>query len=174
MTSETITITDDGKLKTSELFASAKKLFSVYSSYPNEELDKFCPKPKKPTTRMFLKQVEPDEATLGKSFNEAVNADSMTLRERILMEIAYFKETGNHLDEKGWTITSTLASDDDAFYADWRPGGRRFGVGGYYRSYAGPAGGPRQCLTKNPITKPSSSVSLPETLEINGIMYKQV
>ena len=119
-----ITITDDGTLKTSELLENAKKLFDVYSFYSNEELDKFCPKPEKPTTRTFLKQVNPDEATLGKSYNEAVNEHSMNLRERILMEIAYFKETGKHLDEKGWTITSPRDSDGYVPRVCWGFGGR--------------------------------------------------
>lgn len=50
--------------------------------------------------------VEPDEKYLGKSTNQA-DPDmklGVTLLERMLLEIVYFDETGEHLDTKGWTL----------------------------------------------------------------------
>jgi len=50
--------------------------------------------------------VEPDEKYLGKSANQA-DPDmkiGMTLLERMLLEVAYFDETGKHLDVAGWTL----------------------------------------------------------------------
>jgi hypothetical protein len=95
------------KKKTSEIMAEMRKLFKVWSYLDDERLDNEFPPPKKITTRNFLYSVEPDDATLGKSAKEAdPEMSGITLRERLLMEIIYFKETGNHLDIKGVTLCS--------------------------------------------------------------------
>lgn len=120
-TIKTITITDDGTLKTSEIIALMKKEFPVYSYYTDEQLDSNCPPLKNPTTRVFLATPEPDPTTLGLSYNDCIekNLPLITLREYMLLTIAYFKETGDYLDRKGWTITSNLDSDGVVMGGCW-------------------------------------------------------
>lgn len=46
----------------------------------------------------------------------------ITLRERLLLEIAYFKETGDHLDINNWTLCSgSRSSDGSVPYVRWYP-----------------------------------------------------
>lgn len=121
-------ITDDGSKKTLELLAECKSLFPFWSFYSDEELDKLCPAPKQTTTRKFQENIEPDAETLGKSTNEAdPRMKGITLRERIIMELQYFKETNNHLDIKGATFCSgSRDAGGDVPSAYWFGG--RFGV----------------------------------------------
>lgn len=95
------------KQKTSEILTKCKKLFSVWSYYSNEQLDKDFPIPKK-TTRYFKKVVEADEELKGISVNELKEKriEGITLRERLLMELQYFKETNKHLDINNITLCS--------------------------------------------------------------------
>lgn len=113
-------ITDDGTLKTSEILAQMREKFDVYSYYDDKQLDKDFPKPKKPTTRYFKKTVEADEENKNKSANEIENG--ITLRERLLMELDYFNETGEHLDVKNITLCAgSRYSDGDVPYVRWGP-----------------------------------------------------
>ena len=84
--------------------------FSIWSYYDDARLDKGFPAPKKETTRYFIKEQEPDKETLGLSVNEFEKKypkeNGITLRERLLLELAYFDETGEHLDVKGITFCS--------------------------------------------------------------------
>jgi hypothetical protein len=108
-------VTDDGKNKTSELIKQCEKLFPVHLSYDKQTIDEFFLPPPKKTTRQFKENSKPDIETLGKSAKEAdPNMHGITLRERIIMEIQYFKETENHLDIKNWTICSG-SRDSDGF-----------------------------------------------------------
>jgi hypothetical protein len=105
------------KQKTSQLLAECKKLFPVWSYYSNEELDKQFPIPQELTEREFQDSVEPDKETLGMSSKEAEEkgfTNGITLRERIIMELEYFKKTGKNLDIKGLTFCSgSRCSDGD-------------------------------------------------------------
>lgn len=78
------------------------------------------------------KGVEPDEKYLGKSTNQA-DPDmkiGMTLLERMLLEIAYFDETGEHLDVVGWTrCTGSRNSDGRVPSMYWGDGGVHVGWG---------------------------------------------
>ncbi len=75
-------------------------------------------------------KVEPDIETLGKSTNEA-DPDmkkGITLLERIVFEIKYFAETGNHLDFKGVTFCSgSRYAGGDVPRAFWGGGGLNIG-----------------------------------------------
>lgn len=106
----TITITDHPDITTSGIMNLFRSKFKVWSYYDNERLDKDFPAPKEKTTRSFLKQQEPDTDTLGlsvKEFESRFDANcGITLRERLLLELAYFDETGDHLDVKGVTFCS--------------------------------------------------------------------
>jgi hypothetical protein len=112
-------ITDDAKTPTSVLLQRCKDKFPVYSYWNDEELDKEFPAPKITTTRYFKKSVEPD--LLGKSHHdiEKKGVANISFRERILMELQYFEETGRHLDIQGWTITSSRTSGGKVARADW-------------------------------------------------------
>lgn len=75
----------------------------------------------------------------------AANLTFLTLSERLIAELrAIF--IGKYFDAEGWTITSSLASDGDAFYVYWSSGGRESRVRGYHRSSIGPWSGPRQAV----------------------------
>ena len=101
-------ITDDGKLTTSQLLDKCRKEFKVWSYYDNKELDKQFPAPKKPTTFYYKKVIEADEENKNISANdfEKSGRKGITLRDRILMELAYFEETGQHLDIDNVTTCS--------------------------------------------------------------------
>lgn len=127
MNKKTICIRDEAKLKTSEIFAQCTALFPTWSYYDTEELDKEFPIPKEPTKRYFLNEQEPDKTTLGKSTSEAdPKMKGIKLRELLLLELAYFKETGNHMDIKGVTFCSgSRSSDGGVLGARWNHGGFR-------------------------------------------------
>jgi len=101
-------IIDDGKLTTSEIMEQMKKKFNVWNYYDKEKLDKDFPSPKQPTTRYFLKEVEADEEHKNKSAKnlEKEGVEGITLRERLIMELQYFEETGKHLDVDNVTLCS--------------------------------------------------------------------
>ena len=161
---KTITITERPKIKTSQLLEEARSLFPVWSYYDDARLDKEFPAPKKATTRHFLNSVEPDEVTLGKSTREAdPDMKGITLRERIMLEIAFFKETGKHLDIKGVTFCSgSRYADGSVPYAYWYDD--LFGIGWYNLDYSNSDYGIRSAVSLN------SSSSLPiETQETPDI-----
>ena len=109
MNKELFKITDSPKLKTSDILAECRTLFPVYYYWSNEELDKNFPPPKKKTTRYFEKNVEADEEYKNMSADDLGDTGierGITLRERLLMELQYFKEIGKHLDIKNITLCS--------------------------------------------------------------------
>ncbi len=121
-------IKDDGKLKTSELLAECKKLFPVSSYWSDEKLDTYFPAPKEPTTHKFHNVQEADERWKNKSADDLdkLGVKGITLRDRLLFELAYFKETGNHLDVESITLCSgSRDPDGDVPCVDWR-GGRLY------------------------------------------------
>lgn len=103
-----IKIHDDATNTTSELLDECRALFPVWSWFDDKTLDKDFPKPKKATTRWFQNIQEADEDLKSKSANdlESEKIDGITLRERILFELAYFKETGKPLDVDNITLCS--------------------------------------------------------------------
>lgn len=140
------TITDGPGKKTSELVEECKKLFKVWSTYSYEELDKFCPEPKETITKVYKESIEPD--CLNMSYNDAMEKGIhfMSARERIILELQYFKETGKGLDIKGWTITSTLDSDGDAMHM-CRFSNGQFCMDRSYRDIRYSGHGPRQLVS---------------------------
>jgi hypothetical protein len=86
----------------------------------NDELDAKVPKNARDTKLSYAiwvrDGVEPDEKYLGKSTNQA-DPDmtiGQTLLERMIHEIVFFDETGNHLDIKG--VTFCTGSRDSVGY----------------------------------------------------------
>lgn len=98
-------VIDDSKLTTSQIVAEMRKSFKVWI-YDEENLDKNFPAPAKKTIRYFCKNVEADPDLANKSAEdlEREGIEGITLRERLLLELQYFKETGNHLDKDSWTL----------------------------------------------------------------------
>ena len=156
-----ITITETTE-KTSEIINRMRAKFQVSSDYSDEQLDEQFPAPKEITTRHFLDSQEPDEKTLGKSANEADSErKGITLRERLLLELAYFEKYEKHLDVESWTICSGSRFADGSV-PRVRLGGGRVCVDWDSPDRSGARGGLRSAITLNP----SSSLSLNEAIEI--------
>jgi hypothetical protein len=102
-------ITDSPSLNTSDIIKQMKSKFSVWLS--NDDLafwDTNFPAPNKETTRYFKRLVEADPENADKSAEDCdkEGIQGITLRERLLMEIQHFDETGEHLDLKNVTLCS--------------------------------------------------------------------
>lgn len=163
----TWTITDDGKKKTSELIAECKKHFPMWCVWNDEELDKHFPRPKKATTRHFPATVEAEDEK-GKSYNDLVAPETYcTLRERLIMELQYFKETGENLDKDNWTLCAGSRTAGGSVPSVCLNGDGRVGVS--YWS-VGAADGD---LRFRRVISPSPTSSLPDTLVINNVTYKR-
>lgn len=127
----TFKITDDGKTKTSDILKQMRKKFDVYVWFDEKTIDKEFPKPKKSTTRYFKKNIEADEELQNKSANdlEKEGIEGITLRERLLMELNYFNETGKHLDIDNVTLCSgSRSSDGSVPDVRWGSDSREVGV----------------------------------------------
>ena len=115
-----IEIIDDGKKKTSKLLADCKALFPVWSYFSDEDLDRDFPPIK--TKRYFKKVQEADEELKNKSAEqlEKEGIKGITLRERLIMELEYYRETGNHLDIENVTLCSGSRYQDGYVpYVSW-------------------------------------------------------
>ncbi len=125
---------------TSEILNECRKLFTVYSYYDDTRLDKDFPPPKKLTTRYFKKNIEADEEYKNKSAKEIEGkGEFITLRERLLMEIAYFKDTGEHLDIENWTLCAGSRNAGGSVpRVGWGSGGRRLVVSWSYVDSSNP------------------------------------
>jgi len=118
-----ITIEDDGLKKTSEIMQKCRDTFKLYSCYSDEQLDKYFPPVK--SKRKFKNVREADEENANKSADDLKQSDQITLKERLLMELLYFKKTGNHLDIKNWTLCAgSRNSDGRVPRVHWRSGYR--------------------------------------------------
>ncbi len=143
-------IIDDGKLKTSEILAKCKKNFDVYSWYDDAQLDKDFP----PVTsdRYFKKNIEADEEYKNKSANDLdkMGVKGITLRERLLMELAYFDETGKHLDEINITLCGgSRSSGGDVPSVHWDVGNRKLYVYSCSAGYASDSLGARAVVSNS-------------------------
>ena len=159
-----LTITDNPKIKTSELMDTLRKQVEVYSYWNNAELDKNFLPPKETTTRTFAATPEPDKETLGKSYDQLFPAaQGMTFREYILAQMQYFKETGKYLDEKGWTVFSDERLPSGGVASGyWDPNGREIKFYWGNSDFVSPLLGARLAIS------PSSSNLVPsaaDTLE---------
>lgn len=153
-TQEYFKIIDSPKLKTSEIVEQLKSKFSVRSYLGDEELDKQFPPPVKETTRYFLKTIEPDKALRNKSADDLdkEGVKCITLRERLLMELDYFNETGEHLDIKGWTICAgSRYSGGGVPCVCWDPGRDRLRIDWYLTD-----GGSDDCAARAEVLSPNS------------------
>lgn len=131
-----------------------KEKFDVWSYFDDTELDRQFPAPSSSTTREFLKEAEPDKRTLGLSVGKAEAkgfTNGITLRERLLFELAYFNETGNHLDIKGVTFCSgSRYADGDVPNVHWYSGRERVRVYWYSLGNSRERYGLRSAVCLNP------------------------
>lgn len=157
----TIQITEQPNTKTSELLEMCRAKFPVWSYYENAQLDADFPAPKEATTRHFLNQQEPDKETLGLSTRQAEKKgfkNGITIRERILLELSYFDQTGNHLDIKGLTFCSgSRDSGGGVPDAHWLAG--EFRIGWYDLDYSDSDYGIRSAVSLDSLS------SIPSDLE---------
>ena len=113
-----ITIIDEGTLKTSELIIEMKNKFNVYCRYSDTQLDEDFPPVK--TERKFKYAQEADEENKNKSANSLNQLKQITLRERLIFELEYFKREGKHLDIDAWTLCAgSCYGDGDVPDVDW-------------------------------------------------------
>ena len=164
-------ITNDPKIKTSEILAKMKKKFTVWSYWNEEELDKNFPPPKKETTRYFLKEQEASgrlENDIAGNISKAENP--CTLRERLLMELKHFKEAGHFLDNSAWTLCGDKIASGCVPSVRCDPRSRRVYVDRWR-----PYGADGSLRFRPAISLESFSLeSLPDILEINGEKYKKI
>ena len=125
MTTKLRTIIERPKVKTSELLAECKSLFPVWLYYKDAQLNRDFPPPKEATTHYFRDVVEADEKYKDKSAEDLEKAGivGITLRERLIMELDHFKETGGHFDVENITLcTGSRGADGSVPVADWDDG----------------------------------------------------
>lgn len=137
-------------LSNEELFALCKKHYGDACKYYGN-LDDVKEEQVRPECTYVLGYrdgKEPDAVHLGKSYDVAMEEKLtfMTLREYQSVALLHFAATTGHLDEKGWTITSSLDSGGYALIARWRPSAREFRVDGGARYGRYPLDGPRQAV----------------------------
>lgn len=174
------TITDSPDVKTSEIINEMEGLFKVWHYLSKEELDEQFPPPEKITTRYFLSSVEPDLETMGKSAIEAdPNQTGISIRERMLMEIQYFKKTGEHLDIKGWTIcTGSRYAGGGVPRVYWDPCIADVHVDWCSLDYSHPLYGLRSAILPSSLPSSLNSLSLESAIEIvkkeGYVIYKPI
>jgi hypothetical protein len=122
-------VTERPGVNTSQLIAECRALFPVWCWQADEEFDKDFSAPHEATTREFKPNVEADEDLKNMSYDDLqrVGIQGITLRERLIMELQYFKETGTHLDAENITLCSgPLYRDGSVASTGWDPGYGRF------------------------------------------------
>lgn len=119
-------------LTMNQVYNSMSKAFKCWRY--KDDLDKAIPTNARDTKTAYAiwvrDGVEPDEKYLGKSTNQAdpTMAIGVTVLERMIHELSYFDETGNHLDIKGVTFcTGSRDSDGCVPSVDWRDSEVRVG-----------------------------------------------
>lgn len=151
----TIQITERPDLKTSQIMALLKEKFTVWSYYVDKQLDKDFPAPTEATVAHFLDSQEPDPDTVGLSVNEVTekypDKTGITLRQRLLLELAYFEKHGEHLDVKGFTLCSgSRNSNGHVPRVSWSPDGQEVQVSWCSLDYSDAKCGVRSGVSLNP------------------------
>lgn len=109
------------------VFDACTKAFKTwrYASDLNTIAD-IVARPQGPYVVWVRDTVEADPDMANKSANDIVAAgiNTLTLKERMVLELKYFDETGKHLDIENWTLcTGSRDSDGGVPSADWCDGG---------------------------------------------------
>lgn len=166
----TLKITDSPNLKTSQIMQQLRDKFTVWTYYDDKELDKQFLVPKQETIRYFLDSQEPDTDTLGLSTNQVAEKYSdksgITLRERLLLELAYFEKHGEHMDIKGITFCSgSRNSDGYVPSVYWYPSSQEVEVGWCYLDDAHAEYGVRSAVSLTTLTSFPSELSDEQAIE---------
>ena len=115
-----------GKLSPKEIFQKGQELYNAVD-YTDGKMDKIVANEAASDAFIWVRDNEAaDEKHDNKSalMIEQERIDTETLSDRLLHELKYFKETGDHLDKKTATITSSRSADNsNAFIVAW-DGGR--------------------------------------------------
>lgn len=109
------------------LFEECKKLFPIWM-YNESQLDKIVSDRKGDYTVYFKNVQEADEENKNLSANDLKEkgVKGITLEERLMLEIEYFKKTGEHLDIYNITLCSgSRLVDGDVPYVGWNSGSRK-------------------------------------------------
>lgn len=120
-----------GSLSDEAIFLKCKEFFAAWKD-TNESLDNVVVR--KAVEDYFI-WVRDNEAADEKHKNKSANMideeglDTESLGDRLLHELKYFKETGNHLDKETVTITSSRGADGSVWIVDWSGGKMRVGRG---------------------------------------------
>lgn len=176
MKQDYFTIVDGPTVGTlSEIITRCREKFPMWMYFENESQDAQFPAPQKETTRYFKKIVEADPEYADKSANELEGKiEGITLRERLLLELQYFEETGKHLDEKSVTLcTGSRGAGGRVPNVDWSPGRRAVYVRLCPRDYRYPALRSRAAVSLDSLPL-NPSHELPIELTINNILYRRV
>lgn len=110
------------------VLAECKKIFPVWR-WTDDNLDQIVNSDRTSNKAYAVKvkaSIEADENLKNLSANDltAKGIKGITLLERLVLELQYFKETGKHLDIQNWTICSgSRYSDGGVPDVDW-DGGR--------------------------------------------------
>jgi hypothetical protein len=113
------------------VFETCESLFRSRWSYGFNDFEELILKnerdPKNGTYAVWFRDsVEPDKKLMGSSVEDIgllikkTGSKTITLLERMLFELMYYEETGNHLDIKNWTVCSGSSYlDGDMPIASW-------------------------------------------------------
>lgn len=145
-------ITDNNKIKTSEMMDKFKKKFDTYCYWSSGDLDKYFPQPKESTTREFKDEQEPE--MLGRTYNEIykeVGDRMMTFREYLLAFEYYFDKYDRYLDIDYITLFGDrLPGGEKVARGYWRSSRAQAGFFWYYRGSSSPSVGGRVAIPLNP------------------------
>ncbi len=141
-------------LTMNQVLAAMRTQFKAWTSYADDDINKAVTKNVRTATHSYAiwvrDSIEPDEQYLGQSTEQADpnSTVGMTLLERMILELKYFKETGQHLDIKGGTLcTGSRTTNGHVPRVRWHPGGQWVGVGYCDVSGSGSSGGLREVVS---------------------------
>lgn len=157
---KTFKIKDNPKISTSDMMVKFKKRFKV-SSY-GDDLDLTFPPPKEETEREFAFKQDPDRTNVSYNDLKKEGVEFMTFREYLIAFEYYFDETGEHLDEKGFTLFSDTLSDGLVAGGYWYADSAQARFCWYDPDYCNPGIGAR--LAISPL-KTSPSLSLESAIK---------
>ncbi|MFH1668246.1 MAG: hypothetical protein ABH884_04485 [Candidatus Komeilibacteria bacterium] len=120
-------------LKFSQVIKALRRRFKV--SLYREDLDKDVIDNIRSTSQSYAilirDRVEADEELKNLSADQlkVQEQDIITLMERLILELKYYDETGEHLDIQNWTLCAgSRSSDGGVPRVDWHSGGAYFRV----------------------------------------------
>ena len=119
------------------LFGECEKLFQIWI-YDESSLDRIKSEREGDYTVYFKNVQEADEENKNLSADDCKEKEikGITLEERLLLEIEYFKKTGNHLDINNWTLCSgSRRSDGNVPYMHFDSDNQTVHVYWYYSDH---------------------------------------